>query len=102
MRRRELPKEYRAQAPLRLDLAGGWTDVPPFSQREGGVVINAAIALYAHVDLRIGGELIRPLADDPNQTVEMGKSGGPVADGPPPPHKAGPRVFSRSLPRTPS
>ena len=26
-------------APVRLDFAGGWTDVPPFSSREGGVVV---------------------------------------------------------------
>ena len=100
MRRRDLPKEYRAQAPLRLDLAGGWTDVPPFSQREGGVVVNAAIALHAHVELRIGGELIRLVAEDLNQTVEMANSGGLVADGRLPLHKAGLRMFPVSFPCT--
>ena len=30
---------FRAAAPVRLDFAGGWTDVPPFSAREGGVVV---------------------------------------------------------------
>lgn len=34
-----------ARAPLRLDLAGGWSDVPPFSAREGGAVLSAAIDL---------------------------------------------------------
>jgi len=100
VRRRDLPKEYRAQAPLRLDLAGGWTDVPPFSQREGGVVVNAAIALHAHVDLRIGGELIRLVAEDLNQTVEMANSGGLVADGRLPLHKAGLRMFPVAFPCT--
>lgn len=100
MRRRDLPTAYRAQAPLRLDLAGGWTDVPPFSQREGGVVVNAAIALYAHVELRIGGELIRLVAEDLNQTVEMVNSGGLVADGRLPLHKAGLRMFPVSFPCT--
>ncbi|HXI34841.1 MAG TPA: hypothetical protein VNH63_12205 [Gemmatimonadales bacterium] len=100
MRRRDLPKEYHAQAPLRLDLAGGWTDVPPFSQREGGVVVNAAIALHAHVELRIGGELIRLVAEDLNQTVEMANSGGLVADGRLPLHKAGLRMFPVSFPCT--
>ena len=100
MRRRDLPKEYRAQAPLRLDLAGGWTDVPPFSQREGGVVVNAAIALHAHVELHIGGELIRLVAEDLNQTVEMVNSGGLVADGRLPLHKAGLRMFPVAFPCT--
>jgi D-glycero-alpha-D-manno-heptose-7-phosphate kinase len=41
----------RAAAPVRLDLAGGWTDVPPYSAREGGVVVSAAIALYARAEV---------------------------------------------------
>ena len=42
VRRRDLPKEFHATAPVRLDFAGGWTDVPPFSAREGGIVVNAS------------------------------------------------------------
>lgn len=34
-----------AVAPVRLDFAGGWTDVPPFSTREGGAVVSGAISL---------------------------------------------------------
>ena len=41
-----------ARAPLRLDLAGGWTDVAPYSARAGGAVVNVAIDLYAHVQVR--------------------------------------------------
>ncbi len=70
MRRRELPTEHQAQAPLRLDFAGGWTDVPPFSQREGGVVVNGAIALYARAELKLGGTLVRLVSEDLDQTVE--------------------------------
>ena len=33
-----------ARAPTRLDFGGGWTDVPPYSEREGGYVCNLAIA----------------------------------------------------------
>ena len=41
-----------ARAPLRIDLAGGWTDVAPYAARAGGVVVNVAINLRAHVQVR--------------------------------------------------
>ena len=41
----------RARSPVRIDLAGGWTDVPPFSAREGGCVVNAAITRYSYATL---------------------------------------------------
>lgn len=34
------------RVPLRIDLAGGWSDIPPFARREGGAVLNVAIAHY--------------------------------------------------------
>lgn len=34
-----------ARAPVRLDIAGGWTDTPPFTLREGGEVVNVAVNL---------------------------------------------------------
>lgn len=42
----------RARAPTRLDLAGGFTDVPPYSARAGGAVTSVAISLYAHALVR--------------------------------------------------
>jgi galactokinase/mevalonate kinase-like predicted kinase len=33
------------RAPVRIDLAGGWTDTPPFTLREGGEVVNVAVNL---------------------------------------------------------
>ncbi len=42
----------RAKAPLRISFAGGGTDVPPFPEREGGLVLNAAINRYAYGTLR--------------------------------------------------
>jgi D-glycero-alpha-D-manno-heptose-7-phosphate kinase len=42
----------RAKAPLRISFAGGGTDVPPFPQREGGLVLNATISRYAYGTLR--------------------------------------------------
>lgn len=42
----------RARAPVRIDLAGGWTDVPPYSSERGGAVVNAAITRYAYATFR--------------------------------------------------
>ena len=39
------------RAPTRIDLGGGWTDVPPYCDREGGFVCNVAIDRYAVVRL---------------------------------------------------
>lgn len=41
----------RARAPLRIDLAGGWTDVPAFADEEGGAVVNVTIDRYVHATL---------------------------------------------------
>src|SRR6476660_5448107 len=62
---------YRAAAPVRLDFAGGWTDVPPFSAREGGVVVSAAIGLYAHAEVRPGGEGLHLVAEDLGATLDL-------------------------------
>lgn len=76
MRRQDLPTEFHATAPMRLDFAGGWTDVAPFATREGGIVVNAAIGLRAHVELKLGGTLLRFVAEDMGETLECANSGG--------------------------
>jgi D-glycero-alpha-D-manno-heptose-7-phosphate kinase len=46
-----------ARAPLRIDLAGGWTDVPAFADAEGGAVVNVAIRTYVRATLGDDGSL---------------------------------------------
>ena len=46
-------KRIDARAPVRLDLAGGWTDVPPYTHDMGGEVVNVAINIHAHASLEI-------------------------------------------------
>lgn len=67
---------FRAAAPVRLDFAGGWTDVPPFSAREGGLVVSAAIGLHAHAEVRPGGTGTRLTAEDLGASADQ-------AEGPP-------------------
>jgi hypothetical protein len=36
-----------SKAPLRIGFSGGGTDVPPYPEKEGGCLLNAAINRYA-------------------------------------------------------
>jgi D-glycero-alpha-D-manno-heptose-7-phosphate kinase len=61
----------RAAAPVRLDLAGGWTDVPPYSARTGGVVVTAAVELFAHAEVTPRPRGYRLAAQDLGQELEL-------------------------------
>ena len=41
------------RSPVRIDLAGGWTDTPPYCLNEGGNVINLAITLNGQPPLQV-------------------------------------------------
>ncbi len=43
----------RFQAPVRIDLAGGWSDAPPFCEQVGGDVVNIAINHYARAEVEL-------------------------------------------------
>lgn len=52
-----MPRALVARAPTRLDFGGGWTDVPPYTEREGGAVCNVAITRYATATVATGGHV---------------------------------------------
>jgi len=42
-----------ARSPVRIDIAGGWTDTPPYCLLEGGNVVNLAIELNGQPPLQV-------------------------------------------------
>ncbi|HUM96649.1 MAG TPA: dehydrogenase [Chitinophagaceae bacterium] len=43
---------HRSKAPLRIGLAGGGTDVSPYSDLYGGAILNATLSLYANATIQ--------------------------------------------------
>jgi len=42
-----------ARSPARLDIAGGWTDTPPYTNRYGGAVVNLAVDLNGQSPIQV-------------------------------------------------
>jgi D-glycero-alpha-D-manno-heptose-7-phosphate kinase len=62
---------YRSKAPLRIGLAGGGTDVSPYSDLYGGSIINATISLFAHATIEpLPGKKIVFHSFDKNESEE--------------------------------
>lgn len=70
-----------ASAPVRLDFAGGWTDVPPFSATEGGAVVAAAIGLRTHARVVCSGTEIRLVSEDLDDELRLPGNVTPLPDG---------------------
>ena len=63
--------KIRSKAPLRLGLAGGGSDVSPYSDIYGGLILNATINLYAHCTIEeTNSEKIEIYAADLDQYLE--------------------------------
>jgi D-glycero-alpha-D-manno-heptose-7-phosphate kinase len=58
------------RAPVRIDFAGGWSDVPTFAGEHGGQVVNATISRYAEVEGRLLAGQIRLISEDLGETFE--------------------------------
>lgn len=46
-----------ARSPVRLDLAGGWTDTPPYCLEHGGRVVNVAVDLNGQPPIQVFAKL---------------------------------------------
>ncbi len=61
------------RAPARIDFGGGWTDVPPYCDNEGGFVCNVAIDLCSTA--KVTSAVAPSVSDDPLIAAAMQYSG---------------------------
>ncbi|MBI2072046.1 MAG: hypothetical protein HYT81_03230 [Gemmatimonadetes bacterium] len=75
------PYRICARTPLRVDLAGGGTDVALFAAKHGGAAVGAAISLSVHVEVRLGGGTIRLRSEDRDRRVTVAQASAMAYDG---------------------
>jgi galactokinase/mevalonate kinase-like predicted kinase len=61
------------RSPVRLDLAGGWTDTPPYCLQAGGSVLNVAVLLNGQPPIQV---FVRPTTENCLQlrSIDLGSS----------------------------
>lgn len=65
----------RSRAPLRLGLAGGGTDLSPYCDEYGGVILNATINMFAYCSIEeTNSDMINFQAKDMNIKVSINKN----------------------------
>lgn len=71
---------YRSKAPLRIGLAGGGTDVSPYSDIHGGAILNATIDMYAHATIvpRTDGKIVLNAMDRREHVTLDGQAKLPI------------------------
>lgn len=67
-----LPQEVVVEKPLRIDLAGGWSDTPPICNAMGGCVLNAAVTLGGEKPVKVAVRRI-PREEVCVASVDLGK-----------------------------
>ena len=73
---------YRSKAPLRIGFAGGGTDVSPFCDLHGGLILNACISMYAYATIELLEEPVIVLhAIDKKELLEFPMSDSLPIDG---------------------
>jgi D-glycero-alpha-D-manno-heptose-7-phosphate kinase len=73
-----VPRALVARAPTRIDFGGGWTDVAPYCDEQGGAVCNVAITRYATATVATG-TVVEGATDDPLVRAALRRAGIPGA-----------------------